>query len=79
MLDEQSSRNFPDGRFRAVRQAVHQKQQLVLLRFNPVLFGGCFAEVKKLPYPPPEFGQVAILIAGQIALRIHDYIVSRYI
>jgi len=58
---------------------MHGKQQLVLLRLKTMLLGRHLAEMEKPPDLPPEFGQVAILIESQVAVRTHGYIVSRSI
>jgi hypothetical protein len=42
---------------------VQRQQKLMLLRLHPMLFGCRFAEVKELPDPPAEFGQIPVLIS----------------
>jgi hypothetical protein len=51
---------------------------LMLLRLDPVVFGGRFAEVNELPDLPAKLGEIAILVRGKVAVSAHIYIVSRY-
>ena len=78
MLDEKPRCNFADGGLYAVGQALHRKQQLMLLRLDAVFPRGGFAEMKELPDLPPELGEIAILILGKVVFSAHIYIVSRY-
>jgi hypothetical protein len=56
VVNEQSRGNLSNRRFDVFRQAMHRKQQLMLLRLNAVFFRGHFAEMKKPPDLPPELG-----------------------
>ena len=57
---------------------MQRKQQLVLLRLKTVFFCGRLTEVKESPDLPSELGQITVLGAGEILLRLHYCIVSRY-
>ena len=48
----------------ALRQAVHGKQQLMLLRLDAVFLCSGFAEMEEPPDLPAELGQIAILVAS---------------
>jgi hypothetical protein len=48
---------------------MYGEQQLMLLRFKPMLFRRGFAEMKELPDLPAEFGQVPVLLRGEIVLH----------
>ena len=45
-------------------QALHGKQQLMLLRFDSMFFRSRLAEMKESPDLPAELRQIAILILG---------------
>jgi len=64
VLNEQSRGNLPDRRVGALRQAVHGKQQLMLLRLNAVFLRGSFAEMEEPPDLPAELRQIAILVGS---------------
>jgi len=64
VLNEHSRGKLANGWFDAFRQAVHAKQQLVLLRLDTVPPCNRFAEMQKTPDLTPELGEVAILFYG---------------
>jgi hypothetical protein len=78
MLDEKPRCNFTDGGLYTVGQAMHCKQQLMLLRLDAVFARGRLAEMKKLADLPPKLGQITILVLEKIMFSAHIYIVSRY-
>src|ERR1035437_5460188 len=55
-------------------QAVHGKQQLMLLRLNAVFLRGSFAEIEEPPDLPAELGRIAMRIAGPAAAPKHEHI-----
>jgi len=50
----------------------------MLLRLDAMFFRRLLAEVKKPPDLPAKLGEIAVLSEGEIILRFHIYIVSRY-
>ncbi len=63
-LNVQARSKFTDGRLYAFWKSVNRQQQLVLLRFETVLFSIPFTEEKKLPDLAAKLGQVAVLFGG---------------
>lgn len=66
VLDEEPRSDLANGGLYAFREAMDRKQELVLLRLDAVVFRRGFAEMKKAPDLPAEFGKIAILIVGEI-------------
>jgi hypothetical protein len=62
MLDEKARCNFANRGLNALRQALHREQQLMLLRFDPVVFSSGFAEMNELPDLPAKLGEIAVLV-----------------
>jgi hypothetical protein len=78
VLDKETRGNLPDGGLYALGKSLDCEQQLVLLRFDVVVFRKGFTEMKELADLTPELGQIAVLIGRKVAVTAHIYIVTRH-
>lgn len=64
MLNKQAAGQFANGGLHALGESANSEQELMLLGFEAVLFGGGFTEMEEAPDLAPEFGEVAVLLEG---------------